>query len=297
MQPAIPSDSTQVPSIRRLVPPALLATLLATFTLHRPALGIERLDAGEPARAPRTAAELEQRWDAILNRAVSDGVVDYALLARRQGALRELVASLASFGPRSHPHAFQSRESRLAYYINAYNTFVVYAVIEHGVRTSVRDVSGWIEPADGFGFFWALRFDLDGESVHLYGLENSILRPRFQDPRVHAAINCASRSCPRLWGEAYHARTLDSELDRAAAQLASEPHVVLGSERQVISLSSIYDWYADDFAQPGAARSDALPWILDRSQHREALERAIASGWSVEFVDYDWSLNGHWNTD
>lgn len=196
---------------------------------------------GERPRTPlRTAADVEVLWDEILRDAVHDGVLDYSLLARRRNALTAVLGALAELGPETTPSAFPDRNAQLAYYINAYNILVVYAVVEERVRRSVHDVRGLLSPIPGMGFFWALRFDVDGRRAHLHGLENDILRVRFDDARPHAAINCASASCPRLADHAYHGATLDAELARAAQRFASDaPHLRVDDARREVVLSSI----------------------------------------------------------
>ena len=265
-----------------------------------PLLGVEDIEGEAPRSTPTSAEELEERWDRILSGTVRDGVVDYAVLSERRDALARYVGAVATFGPRTTPDAFAgpgASSVRLAYYVNAYNAFVIFAVLERDVRTSVRDVRGWVEPADGLGFFWALRFELDGERTNLHSLETDVLRGEFSDARVHAALNCASRSCPNMVAHAYHARRLDEEFAEATLRFTGAPHVVVDDARREVRLSSIYEWYAEDFAQDArrqGAEPSALSWIALYAEDPSRIARARRQGWPVRYVAYDWSLNGHW---
>ncbi len=280
-------------------PVALLAGAAALLAAAwRPLLGVHDVDGRPPPRAPSSARELEARWDAVLEGGVvADGVVDYARLRIRRDELASLVGALGVYGPRSAPAAYRARDARLAYYVNAYNALVVFAVLEHEVRGSVHDVRGWIAPIDGLGFFWGQRFTLDGSSTHLFALEHDVLRDRFADARIHAAINCASASCPALAPRAYHGASLDAELDRAAAGLASPPHVIVDHARREVALSAIYDWYADDFrahARELGLEPSVLAWIGRYAPARADLDRARRGGYAVRYLAYDWRLAGHW---
>jgi hypothetical protein len=151
-------------------------------------------------------------------------------------------------------------------------------VVEHWPIGTVHDVRGPLEPVEGLGFFWAQRFTLDGRSISLYALENRILRARFADARIHAAINCASASCPDLASVAYRPETLERQLDAA------------------IELSAIFDWFRGDFVQHATREgwgNDVLDFVEFHAAPatRDPIAAARARGAEVRSIDYDWSLN------
>lgn len=274
------------------------AIVMSLGVLAPRVLGVRMLHGQVPETAPRTAVDLEARWDEVLCcGVVRNGRVDYGRLANRRAQLARFVGALAAFGPRSVPGAFRDRDSRLAYYINAYNALVIFAVLERDVRTSVHDVRGWLEPVAGMGFFWAQRFEVDGQQTNLHALENDVLRARFSDARIHAAINCASTSCPPLAAHAYHGSSLDTELDRAAERFTSPPYVVVDDRRREVVLNAIYEWYDDDFVTQASSlgmERSVLAWIAHHSTARDAIDRARRCEYAVRHAAYDWSLNGHW---
>jgi hypothetical protein len=235
-------------------------------------------------------------WNEALGRWVgSDGVRYEAVLAEEDG-LRRFVATLGAVGPQTNPERFSTEPERLAYYVNAYNALVLFAVVDNWPIETVHDVRGWLDPRAGFGFFYGLSFPLDGDSMNLYELENEVIRS-FLDARIHAAINCASKSCPALAPYAFQAAMLDEQLDTVTRDFCSSPsHVRVDDAAREIQLSAIFDWYRSDFEEH--ARRLGLPsTILDfvlafaSPDVAATLERARGEEFEVVFRPYDWSLN------
>ena len=67
----------------------------------------------------------------------------------------------------------------------------------------------------GYNFFVKQKYTVDGETTGLKKLEDDTVRARYGDPRIHAALNCASIGCPRLPSHGFPARTPDGTLDAA----------------------------------------------------------------------------------
>lgn len=235
-------------------------------------------------------------WDAALERWVRDGLVDYETVRSEEDALRRFVATLEVIGPSATPERFTTEPERLAYYLNAYNALVLLGVVDNWPITSVQDVHGWLDPRAGFGFFYGLQFPFDGDQVNLYTLENEIIRG-FLDARIHAAINCASRSCPSLAAHAFQAAMLDDQLDEVTRAFCSEDrHVRVDREAGEIQLSAIFEWYRSDFEEH-ARRLGRPPTILDfvlafvGDERAAELERARDADFELVFRPYDWALN------
>ena len=259
-------------------------------------LGLHAVRPGVEPHTVTGAADLYAEWNDLLGRHVYTDGVDYEGLEEDEDILRRFAAILGELGPRSRPELFPDPAAQLAYYINAYNALTLLGVIEHYPIDTIHDVRGLIEVTPGFGFFWALRFRLDGRPINLYRLENKIIRPRFGDARIHAAINCASGSCPTLLPAAFRGEALDAQLDAVTqAFVGSDQHVRL--EDGVVHLSSIFTWFRGDF-EAHATRSgqpaDTLAFIehftVDPAR-RETVALARTEGWQRRYTDYDWSLN------
>ena len=235
-------------------------------------------------------------WNAALGRWVRPGGVDYDAVLAEEGDLRRFIATLGEVGPRLTPERFTTEPERLAYYINAYNALVLFAVADNWPIDTVHDVRGWLDPRAGFGFFYGLRFPLDGGAVNLYDLENEVIRG-FVDARIHAAINCASKSCPALMPYAFEPARLDDQLDAVTRTFCSDPpHVRVDDEAEEIQLSAIFEWYQPDFEEH-ARRLGRPATIVDfilafaTPEVAAAVERAQSADFDVVFQPYDWALN------
>ena len=258
----------------------ILLTGAVLTLVGRWALGFRTLTVGDSQEAPR----IEDYADA-LSWADSEGVDYSQLSAHGETKLRRYVEALAHHGPTTTPDAYPSKAERLSYYLNAYNALVLFAVLEHLPITSVQDVHGLIEPKAGFGFFYALSFHLDGERINLYDLENDIIRG-FGDARIHAAINCASESCPTLRSEPFNATQLETELDEVfAAFCTSNKHVSLGE--QSVEVSAIFDWFGEDFTDDESALRDVIASCSTPTIQKALRDRKLP----LSFKNYDWNLN------
>ena len=245
-------------------------------------------------------------FDRVLARFVDDrGRVDYTALAADPADLDRYVAQLAAVSPDNQPDRFPTSQARLAYWINAYNAAVMKLVLQYYPIASVRDVR---PPMVLFflprlsGFFYFERVALGGERRNLYDLENSVIRQRFPDPRVHFALNCASRGCPRLPRQAFTAERLDDALDRETRQFLAEPrNLTIDPSRRTVFLSSIFSWYEDDFLaserRSGSTEPTLLGYVGRNSSVEQAAQIAGCQGCRVSFVPYDWRLNDQRQTE
>ena len=233
----------------------------------------------------------------LLTRDVHGARVDYQALKTDRSALDAIVASLD--GPDTHGEPSWPRNDRLAFWINAYNVFTLRAIVDHypirgswfsfAPKNSIRQIDG----------VWAkLTWRAAGRAVTLDQIEHEILRPVFKDPRVHFAINCASRSCPPLAAEAYVAGRLDAQLDEAGRRYLGTSYG-LQISGDTLNVSSILKWYGDDFVQQFAsivastqpAGVRAVLGVLVRFGPAAAADLARTGRARVAFSTYDWSLN------
>jgi hypothetical protein len=239
-------------------------------------LGVALLGAGPAAADPGG-------WQRTLDGYVRPAGVDYARVAQDKPLDAYLVA-LARTPPPG------DRAGAMAYWINAYNALTVDLIADHWPLGSIRELDG--------GQPWKRRrFEVGGRSVTLDEIEHQILRP-LGDPRVHAALNCASRGCPPLRPRAMSAAGLEAELDAAARAWVQGGGAVYDPASKTLRLSSIFDWFAEDFAVGPAAsvpglrpREAALAaWVARYSPPAQAAALR-AGGYRVEFVPYDWTVN------
>ena len=127
---------------------------------------------------------------------------------------------------------------------------------------------------------------LKGRTISLDHLEHDILRPRYKDPRVHFAINCAAKSCPPLRPEPYTGDRLDQQLDDSTRSFINDPQSYR-LEGQNLYVSRIFKWFSEDF------KDGALAFFLQYATGE--LKRNLDAGREmikVKYLNYDWSLNG-----
>ncbi len=253
--------------------------------------------------APPTEAGFSHAdFDAFLSRHVdAEGRVDYERAASDRADLDRYLARLAALSPDSHPERLRTESDRLAYWLNAYNASVISLVLAHHPISSVNDVQPPFPLRflpEGAGFFVFRRVVLGGKRLTLYGLEHRVIRPRFLEPRVHFALNCASRGCPRLPARAFSPAGLEAELEREARRfVAEERNVRVDAEARRLYLSSLFDWFEEDFTRWLAKRRPELERslrgyvLLYASGEKESALRDCTDC-ELAFVPYDWSLNG-----
>ncbi|MDQ6892013.1 MAG: DUF547 domain-containing protein [Acidobacteriota bacterium] len=232
--------------------------------------------AGAAAPAPNAdAASVEKGWARVLSRYVDDsGKIDFVGVSKDRADLDAYVGWIGRVSPANTPAAFPTKDARLAYYINAYNALAMYNVLESGMPKDLNAVK--------VRFFYRNKLGIGGEKMSLYDLENKIIRP-MGDPRVHFALNCMVRGCPRLPREPFRADQLELELQATAQYFLNEPrNVEVQADKQTVRLSQILQFYTEDFLK----KSPSL--IGYANQYRES---KIPEGYKVDFIPYDWILN------
>jgi hypothetical protein len=116
-------------------------------------------------------------------------------------------------------------------------------------------------------------------------IEHGFIRP-MGDPRIHFAVNCAAKSCPELWPEAYSAATLDEQLDRAVEHLVANAAHFRVEEGSTVRLNKVLDWYRDDFGGVEGLRTFLTRYV------DEATATVLGDARTkIEFSEYDWTLN------
>ena len=218
--------------------------------------------------------------DTVLDRHLHGGRVDYGALARDRGPLERFLASSRGARPESW-----SRDDQMAFWVNVYNARVLDGVIRRPGLKSVLDVGKKLG-IPTLGFFREPGVSA-GRKLSLNDIEHDILRKGFKEPRIHFVLNCASASCPVLPERSLEGATVDSALTSATAAFLSDRTKNPATAGSELRLSSIFKWYRADFE----AKAGSLQAFIQRHQPGAA---TIANGTPIQFVDYDWSLNGDW---
>ncbi|MBT8353406.1 MAG: DUF547 domain-containing protein [Desulfofustis sp.] len=223
---------------------------------------------------------LHSSWNDLLNRHVNRGVVDYQGFKEEEAQLDTYLTLLADTDPEQ-----LSKPDELAYWINGYNSYTVKLILDNFKNgkppSSIRKIGGL------FSNPWKISFAVMGGTIYtLDNIEHDVIRVRFDEPRIHFAVNCASKSCPILISEAYEGATLDDQLEQSTRDFLENPeHNFL--EGDTLHVSSIFKWYKEDF------NDDPLSFFL--SHTRGELQQQLSSREDqiqIKYADYDWSLNG-----
>ena len=227
-------------------------------------------------------------WAAVLDRFVDEeGRVDYGGLAQDREDFDRYLATLRESGPVSTPELFPDSAHRLAYYINAYN-----ALVFQGVLDGWPDLDSVWGLGTGYRFFVTMKVHLDGSQTSLKSLEDREIREAFKDPRVHAALNCASVGCPRLPREAFVAERLEQQLNAAMTEMANDVrHCRVDAKKRRIWLSKIFSWFRDDFIEWGGAEERGDAALIAYLNGFRSEEDAIPITYKVRYLPYDKGLN------
>jgi hypothetical protein len=252
-----------------------------------------------PVAPPAQAQEFDHShaaWTAILEDAVEDGFVDYKGLRESPEALDAYLAQLAATTPKQH--AGWTRDERFAFWINAYNAFTIQLVRDRGPVKSIRKLGGFLSTPWKIKFIPMPGFDPEQKNkpITLDEIEHELIRPVFKDARVHAAVNCASASCPPLRTEAFRAKDLDAQLDEQVRIWLGDPtRNRLQPVDGKVRISEIFKWFDEDFIEgrKGKDSERVLLWIADHVGD-EALAERLRKGartLKIRYLDYDWSIN------
>ena len=219
------------------------------------------------AQAPETGP-----FDLLLRTNVKAGHVHYPGF-QDAPALKSYLTELAK------PVKLDTKAEQLAYNINAYNAFAIQGILDG------------LSPSSFIGrqrYFKLQEWPLAGRRISLHDLEHAVLRP-LGDPRMHFAIICASKSCPFLRSEAYTAAKLDAQLDEQARQFVNDPsRNRFDKATKTAHLSEIFKWFDEDFRGAGSVQKYVAKYVDDTD-----VARSLSSdAYRVEWIPYDWNLNG-----
>lgn len=218
--------------------------------------------------------------------------VRYAGMAQDRAALKTYLGALASV----NAAAFEgfSKPQQMALLINAYNAHTVELILTaYPKLASIKELGNLIQSP------WKKKIvPLLGGTLSLDGIEQDMLRSRgrYDDPRIHFAVNCASIGCPPLREEAFVAERLDAQLDEQAVRFMSDRTRNRWNATQGrLEVSKIFDWYDEDFKLGHRGINSAAAFyarfadqLADAPAERERIRKQDAS---VAYLDYDWKLN------
>lgn len=210
-------------------------------------------------------------WDAMLKKYVSPkGKVNYKAWKSDTTALVAYLKVISANPPKG---SWTSNQKK-AYWMNAYNAYTVRLILDRYPVKSIKNIGGFIDP-------WKIKFfSIGGQKMDLNHIEHKILRVEFNDPRIHAGINCASNSFPRLSTTAFTGDNVEAELEKLMKEFVNDPTKnKIAADK--IELSEIFNWFEKDFTKSGS-----LIDFLNKYSNTK-----ISASAKKSFLKYDWNLN------
>ncbi|MFY0600399.1 MAG: DUF547 domain-containing protein [Cyclobacteriaceae bacterium] len=217
-------------------------------------------------------------FDQLLKKYVDEkGLVDYSGLLLEKEELGKYLNLISGNAPNDDTW---SKEAQLAYWINAYNAFTISLILDHYPLESIKDIGSSIQ-VPFINTPWDIKFlKIAGEEYDLNNIEHNILRKKWEEPRIHFAINCASLSCPKLRAEAYTEEKLETQLaEQAVAFINDDFRNEINQEK--VEISKIFKWFSGDFKK----KTDLIGFLNQYSNIQ------ISSDAEIDYKDYRWALN------
>jgi len=239
---------------------------------------------------------LHDNWNSLLNKhliSMNNGgttEVDYAAFKHDQIKLQNYLEQLGKIS-RSEFDAW-SKSKQLAFLINAYNAWTIELILtEYPDLKSIKDLGTLFKSP------WDKEFiPLLGKTISLNDIEHGLIRgsDRYNEPRIHFAVNCASIGCPALRNEAYTEDKLEQQLTEQAERfLTDNSHNYI--EGNTLYMSSIFKWYGDDFKKGFRGAKSIQSFVLlysDALNLTKAQKLKLSKqDFTIKFLDYDWKLN------
>jgi hypothetical protein len=250
-------------------------------------------------QSPSTVEPLHRPFDQILDLYVRDGLVYYRALKSERSRFDRYVASL---NVAAATYEGWSREQQMAFWVNAYNAFVLRTVIDqYPIRgkspqypaTSIRQIPGAFEKT---------KHAVAGRSMTLDEIEKTVL-PAFKEPRLFLALGRGAVGSGRLRSEAFSGDRLENQLEAVAADSMMRKEIIrIDRSAGTLAITPIISWREADFVA-AYDKGDSGPFA-----QRSPIERAIiafieprllplekefvqANAFRVTFQDFDWRLN------
>ncbi len=217
-------------------------------------------------------------WNNLLKKNVAaDGKVNYKGFIKDSVEFNKYLKLLTDNSPNEKTWSVNEQK---AFWINAYNAFTVKLITKYYPIKSINEIGSSIQ-IPFVNTPWDVKFIFIGkEKMDLNSIEHGQLREKFDDPRIHFAIVCASKSCPALLNEAYDPARLDQQLDNQAKTFLKDTF------RNKVSatnpkISKIFEWFQNDFT-----KKESLIDFLNK--YAPVKINATAK---ITYLDYDWGLN------
>ncbi len=210
-----------------------------------------------------------EKTDGFMQKFVHKGLVDYKSIKANESRLKMIRVLYAN----TDLHNASTSEKK-AFWINAYNFFLINQIVKNFPLNSPLDIEG---------LFTNIKQKVAGELLTLENIEKQKLMAVYKDPRLHFVLVCGALGCPQLADFAYWPKQLDKQIEeRTRKTLNSSYFIRVDSDNKNVLLSQIFKWYASDFLD----KSSSIVSFIN--QYRT---NPIPSEYSLDYYEYDWSIN------
>jgi hypothetical protein len=220
-------------------------------------------------------------YDAILKTYVKGDYFDYASLKKNADDTARFDAFMrwqATADVKAMP-----REDQIAFYINAYNSCCIKAILDHYPVHSPKDIDG---------FFDKIKFTVGGEELTISAIEYDRLIANYKDMRAHFAVVCADRGCLPLKGSAWTGEGLDADLEAAAKKfVADERQFKVDKEKKEIQISKIFEWYGEKFTKDPDRPAEKPELFLTRWVGDDVRQMLESGDYKLKIIEWEWTLN------
>ncbi len=204
--------------------------------------------------------------NSFLEKSVTNGLVDYGQVTS-DVSLTALIQKIETADLTG-----ASKDTKKAFFINAYNLNVINLVKKAYPTQSPMDIAG---------FFDRKKIKVAGKNITLNELEKDNLLKPYGDARFHFVLVCGAMGCPPITNFAYTPDGLEGQLEKQTKVAINNPTFIKIKDGKA-ELSQIFKWYVGDF---GGSKSSVIEFI---NKYRNA---PISKSQKVSYYQYDWSLN------
>ncbi|GAB4261184.1 MAG: hypothetical protein Kow0079_17800 [Vicingaceae bacterium] len=210
--------------------------------------------------------DLNKQLDNFFSGYVIDGKVNYKGIAEND--IHLLATRLAT------SFTFENDTQKTAFYINAYNFFVIKKIKSHYPIDGPKSIPD---------FFTKKDIAFNGQNYSLNELEKACFKFSNYNPLLHFVLICGAKGCPPIQNFAFTSENLYPLLFDITKNTLKKPYFLrIDKNNKTVYLSEIFKWYEDDFLKT----FDSLLEFLKIFTYYTFDENYI-----IRYQPYDWSIN------
>ncbi len=240
-----------------------------------------------------TYSQAEKYNDLLKKHVQTNGFINYKAIDTVS------LPSFLSYFENTTPEESWSINKRKAFWLNAYNAYTLKIILTNYPPKKEMDVKEDNKETNTIGFtitnttkpsityikkkgkdVWNISFaKIGGKTYTLNQIEHGIIRKKFNDGRIHVALNAGSISGPSLVNYAFTEDNVEESLEKLMKEFINDT-----SKNKIkpdsVQLSKVFEWYPEDFEM-----GDIILFLNKYSSTKINQEATIS------FLEYNWNLN------